>query len=171
MTRFWTRINPRNVTRLCNLFIPEAVMREPYLWRTANMSWRTCVVVKQMQSNPIHTLRPRQNGRISRRSFQTHFLEKIYGFRLIFHWNLSVWAQLTIFHHWFREWLGADQATSHYLNQWFLCYRRIYASLGLNELMGHLTGHTLLGLICWQPVIYYFFHLLLHTAAHFTELY
>ena len=27
-------------------------MREPYLWRTANMSWRTCVVVKQMQSNP-----------------------------------------------------------------------------------------------------------------------
>ena len=27
-------------------------MREPYLWRTANISWRTCVVVKQMQSNP-----------------------------------------------------------------------------------------------------------------------
>ena len=30
--------------------------------------------------------------------------------------------------------LGADQATSHYLNQWWLDYRRIYASLGLNEL-------------------------------------
>ena len=30
-------------------------MGEPYLWRTANMSRRTCVVVKQMQSksNPI----------------------------------------------------------------------------------------------------------------------
>ena len=28
-------------------------MGEPYLWRTANMSWRMCVVVKQMQSNPI----------------------------------------------------------------------------------------------------------------------
>ena len=28
-------------------------MGEPYLWRTANMSPRTCVVVKQMQSNPI----------------------------------------------------------------------------------------------------------------------
>ena len=27
-------------------------MGEPYLWRTANMSRRTCVVVKQMQSNP-----------------------------------------------------------------------------------------------------------------------
>ena len=31
----------------------QAAMREPYLWRTANMSWRTCVVVKQIQSNPI----------------------------------------------------------------------------------------------------------------------
>ena len=27
-----------------------------------------------------------------------------------------------------------DQATSHYLNQWWLDYRRKYASLGLNEL-------------------------------------
>ena len=29
--------------------------------------------------------------------------------------------------------LGADQATSHYLNQWWLDDRRIYASLGPNE--------------------------------------
>ena len=28
----------------------------------------------------------------------------------------------------------AGQATSHYLNQWWLVYWRIYASLGLNEL-------------------------------------
>ena len=43
-------------------------------------------------------------------------------------------VQLTIVHHWFRWWLGADQATSHYLNQWWLDYWRIYASPGLNEL-------------------------------------
>ena len=42
--------------------------------------------------------------------------------------------QLTIFHHWFRWWLGADQATSHYLNQWWFDYWHIYVSLGLNEL-------------------------------------
>ena len=30
---------------------------------------------------------------------------------------------------------GAIQGTSHYLNQWWLVYWRIYASLGLNELM------------------------------------
>ena len=41
------------------------------------------------------------------------------------------------FQHWFRKWLGAVQATSHYLNQWWLVYRRIYASLGLNELKTH----------------------------------
>ena len=28
-----------------------------------------------------------------------------------------------------------DQATSHFLDQWWLYYWRIYASLGLNELM------------------------------------
>ena len=30
--------------------------------------------------------------------------------------------QSTIFQHCFRWWLGADQATSHYLNQWWLVY-------------------------------------------------
>ena len=60
---------------------------------------------------------------------------KISEFRLKFHWRLFLMVQLTIFQHWFRWWLGADQATSHYLNQWWLDHWRIYASLGLNELM------------------------------------
>ena len=59
---------------------------------------------------------------------------KMFEFRLKFHWNLFLRVQLTIFQHWFRYWLGAVQATSHYLNQWWLDYRRIYAPLGLNEL-------------------------------------
>ena len=59
---------------------------------------------------------------------------KIYELRLIFHWALFLRFQLAIFQHWFRQWLGAGQATSHYLNQWWLVYWRIYASLGLNEL-------------------------------------
>ena len=40
-------------------------------------------------------------------------------FRLKFHWSLFLRVQLTIFQHWFRQWLGAEQATSHYLNQWW----------------------------------------------------
>ena len=59
---------------------------------------------------------------------------KMLEFRLKFHWSLFPRVQLTIFQHWFRWWLCADQATSHYLNQWWLDHRRIYASLGLNEL-------------------------------------
>ena len=58
----------------------------------------------------------------------------MFEFRLKFHWSLFPRVQLTIFHHWFRWWLGADQATSHYLNQCWFDYRRICASLGLNEL-------------------------------------
>ena len=60
---------------------------------------------------------------------------KMLEFRLRFHWSLFLRVQLTIIQHWFRQWLGAGQATSHYLNQWLLVYWRIYASLGLNELM------------------------------------
>ena len=60
---------------------------------------------------------------------------KILEIRLIFHWSLFLGVESSILHHWFRYWLGADQATSHYLNQWWLDYWRIYASLGLNELM------------------------------------
>ena len=60
---------------------------------------------------------------------------KMYEFIVSFHWSLSPRAQLTIFQHWFREWLGAGQATSHYLNQWWFIHWRIYASLGLNELI------------------------------------
>ena len=55
---------------------------------------------------------------------------KIYEFRSRFHWNLFLRFQLTISHH--NGW--APIATSHYLNQWWLIYWQIYASLGLNEL-------------------------------------
>ena len=72
---------------------------------------------------------------ISQRTFSNAFSwMKIYEFQSKFHWSLFSRVQLTIFQHWFRQWLGTDQATTHYLNQWWLDYRRMYASLGLNEL-------------------------------------
>ena len=72
---------------------------------------------------------------ISQTTFSNTFSwMKIFEFRLKFHWSLFPRVRLTIFQHWFRWWLGAVQATGHYLNQWWLIYRRIYASLGLNEL-------------------------------------
>ena len=41
------------------------------------------------------------------------------AFGLKFHWSLFLGVQLTILQHLFRLWLGADQATSLYLNQWW----------------------------------------------------
>ena len=72
---------------------------------------------------------------ISQTTFAKAFSSmKIYEFRLKLDLSLFLMVRLTIFHHWFRWWLCAGQATSHYLNKWRLDYRRIYASLGLNEL-------------------------------------
>ena len=79
---------------------------------------------------------------ISQTTFSKAFSSmKIYEFRLKLDLSLFLMVRLTIFHHWFRQWLGAGQATSHYLNHWRLDYRRIYASLGLNELNEPLTPH------------------------------
>ena len=38
-------------------------------------------------------------------------------FLLQFHWSLFLKVQLMMTQHWFRFWLGAEKATSHYLNQ------------------------------------------------------
>ena len=71
--------------------------------------------------------------------FQTTFSNtfsqmKMYEFRLQCLWSLSLRVHLAIFQRWLRYWLGTDQATSHYQNQRWLDYWRIYASLDLNEL-------------------------------------
>ena len=67
---------------------------------------------------------------------------KMFECRLEFQWSLFLRVQLTIFQHWFRSWFGAVQATSHCLNQWWLVYRRIFASLGLNELRHKFLVHV-----------------------------
>ena len=72
---------------------------------------------------------------ISQTTFSNAFSwMKMSEFRLKFCWSLYLMVKSTIPQHWLRYWLGADQATSHHLNQWCLVYWRIYASLGLNEL-------------------------------------
>ena len=55
---------------------------------------------------------------ISQTTFSNTFSwMKIYKFRFEFHWHLFLIIQLTISQLWFRSWFGAEQATSHYLNQ------------------------------------------------------
>ena len=71
----------------------------------------------------------------------------MYKFWWRFHLNLFRRVQLTMFQHWFRLWLVAGQATSHYQSQCWLVYWGIYAPLGLNKLRD-------LALICvWKSPI------------------
>ena len=56
---------------------------------------------------------------------QTIYLEAFYRMKSFvfwfeFHWSLFLSGQLTITQHWFKKWLGAVQATSHYMNQCWL---------------------------------------------------
>ena len=94
----------------------------------------------------------------------TEFLKWKLKLRWGFNWIFFPRVQLTIFQHLFRKWLGAGQATIYYLNQWWLVYWRIYASLRLNEQtislrwIGHnihwgLTRITGRHLAKWPPLL------------------
>ena len=95
------------------------------LWCHYNDQWQRTASCKLITL--ISTLSPRKNER--------HFADFI--FKHIF-LNEDIWipikislkfvpkGSITISLHSFRLWLPAIQATSHYLNQWWLIYRRIY---------------------------------------------
>ena len=86
----------------------------------------------------FNTLRPRQNGRhLADDMFKCIFLNEDVWIPIEISLKFVPKVQSTIINHCFRQWLGAVQETSHYLNQWWLVHWRIYASLGLNELRSY----------------------------------
>ena len=106
-----------------------------WCWFRFVMAWRHAHMCHLASNELTHWGRDKMPA-ISQTTLSNSFSwMKMLEFRLKFHWNLFLRVQLTIFQHWFRWWLGADQATSHYLNQWWLGCRCIYASLCLNELI------------------------------------
>ena len=77
--------------------------------------------------------------------FQIHFLAwKLLNFDSKFTSNLLLRFQLIISKYWFRQWLGAWQATRHYLNQWWHIYWWTYIhgtwSRGVNTLRPRQNG-------------------------------
>ena len=79
-------------------------------------------------------MRPEQNGHhFADGIFKCIFLKETCLFGLKFHWNLSPMVYLSICQLWFRWWLGANQATSQYLNQWWLM--KYYSAL-MSSLLG-----------------------------------
>ena len=75
-----------------------------------------------------NTSRPTQMASIFHTAYSNAFSSmKMHRLRLKYHWMLVPLVELTISQHWLRWWLEAGQATSHYLNQWWLVYWRIDA--------------------------------------------
>ena len=84
----------------------------------------------------INSLRPRQNGRpFADDTFKRILLNENIRISTTNSLKFVPKGLINIIPALVLIWLGADQATSHYLNQYWLDHWRIYASLGLNELM------------------------------------
>ena len=83
----------------------------------------------------INTLRPTQNGRrFADDTFKRSFLNENVRISIKISLMFVPKGQINNIPALVQLMACAGQATSHYLNQWWLDYRRIYASLGLNEL-------------------------------------
>ena len=77
-----------------------------------------------------------------------------FGFK--FHWNSFPGVQLTMSQHWFKQWLGTEQATGHYLNQcWPSSLTRICGTMGrwINPVLLHCWHSTICDCIVlvWAP--------------------
>ena len=121
----WRRRRKR-VEPIWTLEVVASLVPSVGWWLGVRQTTGSCVLA----GVDINTLRPRQNGRHYFTDDTLIFLNELH---IKFHWNLFLRVYLTIFHHWFRQWLGAFQAPSHYLNQWWQLYWGIYVSLGLNK--------------------------------------
>ena len=111
----------------------------------------------------FNTLKPRQNCR--------HFTDDIFKCILL---NENGWISLKIslklvhkvrisnIQHLFRKWLGADQVTSHYLNQWWLAYWQ--SAKNLNMTQQNMTGENCRSmLMSWDISYKYFIFVIAHT--------
>ena len=112
--------------------------------------WRSDECIRCLKVGIISTLRPRQNGRyFPDDNFKCIFLNENVWISIAVSLKFVPRVQLTIFQHWFREWLGADQATTIIWTHDGLVWWRIYASLGLNELTHSPLGDVAAILKVW----------------------
>ena len=143
----------------------------PYFIRKWNLARRCSTHVGTWingddKNTELNTLRPRRN--------EQHFPDDI--FKRIF-FNENVWISMKISLKFvpkgpinnipalvqIMDW--RRQATSHYLNQWWLVYWRIYASLGLN--VNGLKECVMTRSDTWTPLIWWSWMVLIYTMQSF----
>ena len=112
-----------------------------YAWVIAIYHWQIWskqLILMQFSTSSslyINSLRTRQNfHHFADDIFRCISWMKMHVFCLRFYWNLFCSLKYTTFQCWIRQWFGSDQATTHYLNQWWLVYWCTYASFGHNGL-------------------------------------
>ena len=101
-------------------FWKEAVLFKPengYVDFTSCDRWAILCPIIDDREAPAETKLPP----FGTQRFQTHLLVWVKSSVLWynFHWNMFLWIHLARSQCWFRLWLGAEQSTSHYLNQWW----------------------------------------------------
>ena len=140
-----------NITELLAVF-RMANLGQNTLLEQAKITKQTAIFMRARHRNWFNSLRPRLN----RCDFADDNFKYIFVNENVlisnFHLRLFPRIQLTITQHRFGYWLGADQATNHYLSQWVLFYWRVYASLALNELNHHLIGNKSIRHQNWMSV-------------------
>ena len=105
----------------------------------------------------LNTLRPRRNGR----HFADDTVNRIFvneNVRISINFSLKFVPQGPINN---IPALVQIMAISHYLNQWWFVYRRIYASLGLNELITNISICIRLFLLWLYAIILGGFYLII----------
>ena len=83
-------------------------------------STQTYIWKKHFYCINVSALRPKHNGHhFAEHIFNCISWMKTFDFHIKFHWSMFLRVQLIICQHWFRWWLGTQQATIHYLiQQW-----------------------------------------------------
>ena len=147
---------PEQCYTLCFMYI---CLTDPnHMESLSKLSEYVSAISQEMLLKGINTLRPRQDRR--------HFTDDIFTCDLF---NENHFILITFSLKYFRKgpvdnnpalvqiMAWRDEATSHYLNQWWLVYWRIYVSLGFNELTHKMslknTFARLLPYLPWGSVL------------------
>ena len=97
--------------------------RNPHNFPWATSTWQDhCGQERSIKRTKVKQyvikMRPRQNEHhFADNIFKFNFINENFVFWFGFHWSWILRVQLTKAQHWLWYWLGAEQATSHYLNQ------------------------------------------------------
>ena len=118
----WICLQLRSPQWKLDIYLVQHNIKNYYkLLQIMHMPWHArhfVVIYKRINETDLSNLSLENMAAISQTIFSDAFSwMKSFAFWFKFYWSLFLTAQLTINQHWFRWRLGAELATSHYLNQ------------------------------------------------------